>query len=186
MSHNEVSLCEFPQSLVAGDSLTLRVASDEYPAEDFDFRLVLFGPETVQFPDPEEDLSDDGVIQMTSAATAELEDGYYSWAVRAYDEDGERHTVAQGMLEVLPDPADAEDGAETRSFAARALAGVETLLLSKSEQTSFSVFGRSVSFETRKELLDARERYRREVRAEQAVERQKLGRPSHSVAKFRF
>lgn len=188
--HEEVSIpCDFPSEIIAGDSLRFRFNDSTYPRSDgWTTQLVLNGPgaqvEVEGADDPENAVAH--LIVALSAATALWPAGQYSWALFAFDDADERHTVASGRVEVKADPSQVADATDQRSFARRTLSDLETHIATKSNLLSFSVFGRSYQFESWDQLLSARDRLRREIEAEEEQDRRDQGKPSGYFAAFDF
>ena len=180
----------FPTELYAGDSLLLSYSSTDFPrSEGYTVKLVLNGPVVVEVDGADDpDHADGFLIEADSATTAAWTAGRYAWALLVFDDESpaNRHTVARGTIEVLADPADQTAPVDALTFAREALAIVEAAILSKKHQTSFSVFGRSYSFETLEQLLQARRTFKREIAEEEAKERAEKGQSLNRVAFFNF
>lgn len=189
MSAEPLTLSQLPESLVAGDSLSLRIDDPRAnPADGWAVQFVLTGPsQQVVEADVDPDIASAFLVQIGSAASAEWASGVYAWVALALNEDAdERLTLASGQLTVTPDPLAQEGATEQRSFAAQKLAAIESALIAKSDATSYSLFGRSYSFESHEALLRTRELLRREVAQEEEARRRALGRPSQATAWFHF
>lgn len=189
MSTEPLTLAQMPESLVAGDSLSFRVDDARaVPADGWAVQFVLSGPsQQVVEGDVDPDDAAAFLVQIGSSVSAEWVPGVYAWVVLALNEDADaRLTLATGQLAVTPDPLTQEGATEQRSFAAQKLAALETALLAKGDATSYSLFGRTYSFESHEALLKAREFLRREVAQEEEARRRALGRPSQATAWFHF
>lgn len=116
-------------------------------------------------------------IQVLSGISASYAPGQYAW--RAYAErPGERVTLASGRIDILPNFATATAGLDTRSHARRTLEAIEATIEGRasSDVLSYQIAGRSLSKIPIAELLSLRDRYRRDVRAEEAAEAAASGR----------
>jgi hypothetical protein len=180
----------FPTELYAGDSLLLSYSDANFPrSEGFTIQLVLNGPVVLEVDGQDDpDHADGFLIEADSAATGALTAGRYQWALLVFDDESpaNRHTVARGTLEVLADPASQTAPVDALTFAREALAMVEAAILAKKQHTSFSVFGRSYSFESFEQLLQARRTFLREIAEEEAKERAEKGQSRNRVAFWNF
>lgn len=188
MAHE--TLCfpgDFPATFYAGDSLEFRFTDAEFPRNDgWSVSLRLNGAETITVSGAAD--ADDAaahIVAALSATSAGWDAGFYAWAFFA-TKAGERHTLFTGTVEILANPAAISGASEQRSFARQALAAIETLLLNRSDQLSFSVFGRSYMYESREALLNARREFKREVDEEDEAQRRKQGKPTRSHLPFNF
>lgn len=181
-------LCAMPATLYNGDSIRLRIAEDpRYPqADGWSPELTLIGPTQTSLGITAEDPGP-GWIAELEAENDDIEPGVYTWAIQ-FGSGTERATTAHGQIEVLPDPAseDATTPAEQRTFARKALDAIEAHIASKSSALSFSVFGRSYTFESYGDLLNYRNRLRSMVDTEEDEARIARGEPSRSTAWVRF
>lgn len=108
---------------------------------------------------------EDGVVQF-SAAPAAWAPGRYRWFYSVSDE-ADRHTLEQGTLEVLPDPAAAFD---PRSHARKVLDAIEAYLETRNYSAGRTrIADRELQTIPIPELLALRDRYRAEVRAEEVA-----------------
>lgn len=115
---------------------------------------------------------DDHLISVAAATTAAYAAGTYS--VQGYvTKATERYTVYRGDIEIRPNLAAASSGYDNRSHARKVLDSIEAAILTVSGGTVSSWSGLDESW-TRKslpELIEAREKYRAELRAEENRER---------------
>lgn len=154
----------FPTELRAGDSLQLQFASAEFPASDgWDLTLLLRGPASLDLVGtPDGDGFD---VELTVEDSEDLVPGRYLWfAVYVHDVEGARMTATDGYVDVSANPETLTG--DQRSWAARKLAAIETALLTRPDASSYSIGGRSYTFETHEEMLRVRAALRREVAAE--------------------
>ena len=105
---------------------------------------------------------------FASSVTRDLPPGIYAYEAELTD-GTEAYFIDSGRFELLPSLAHGDDREVEQTFAERALAKVEEVLLvaSGSAEISFSVGDQSYTFESRGELMAFRETLRNEVRREQ-------------------
>jgi hypothetical protein len=188
MAHEKLVFpSEFPATIYAGDSLSFRFSDSDFPRNDgWTVQLRLNGAEALSV-NGSADVDDAAahLIAATSTTTAGWDAGFYAWAFFA-TKASERHTISTGTIEILANPANVSAGTEQRSFARQALAAIEVLLLNRSDQLSFSVFGRSYQYESRQALMDYRRELQRDVAEEDEAARRAAGKPTQSHLPFNF
>ena len=113
---------------------------------------------------------------LTPTDSVKFGTGTYHWQAVATKTDEEK-VVATGVCEIVGSFKDARAGFDTRSTAERILAKIETLLLETAGngETAFAVDGTSFTFESKAELIVARDRFKREVNAEKRAEKLRNG-----------
>jgi hypothetical protein len=156
-----------PTELIAGDTWQWTRDLADYPAGTW--------TATVYFENK------DGVFNVTASAsgtthsftiaaatTTGYKPGRYGWRLRVTD-GTTTTTVENGLTEVQIDPAKAGK-ADTRTWARRVLDAIEATLEGRasSDQLAMSINGRSISRTPFSELMDARDRFRNEVRAQES------------------
>lgn len=154
----------FPTELAAGDSLELVFSSSEFPASDgWDLTVLLRGPTSVDLiGTPDGDAFD---VVLDTEDSADLTPGRYRWfAVYAHVVDGARTTATDGYVDVSTNPEDVTG--DQRTWAKQKLDAIEAQLLVRPDASSYSIGGRTYSFESHAEMLRVREALRREVAAE--------------------
>jgi len=109
-------------------------------------------------------------VQASAALTATWAPGAWGWATWV-EKAGERYTVAQGQITVLPDSAALAGGTDTRTHAERTLEAIEAVIEGTAGRAhqEYEVAGRRLKFTPITELLVLRDRYRAEVRSQQAA-----------------
>jgi hypothetical protein len=109
-------------------------------------------------------------VQAAAAITATWAPGAWGWATWV-EKAGERYTVAQGQLTVLPDSAALAGGTDTRTHAERTLEAIEAVIEGTAGRAhqEYEVAGRRLKFTPVSELLVLRDRYRWEVRNQRAA-----------------
>ena len=157
-----------PAQLIAGDSLRLAVPSGDYPAwAGWAVALVLQelaggAPVTVTATDT----GADWLLTVSSAVSAQLTPGRYRYII-AGTKDGDRSTISDGQIDVLPDPAAAAQ--DQRTPARRALDAIDAVLEGRagSEDMKFTFAdGRALEKVPHADLLALRKHYARIVARE--------------------
>lgn len=174
-----------PSKLTAGDSVEWTVNLPDYPAPTWTLKyyLVKTGKQIVitgsQYGSTEEHH-----IDIAKATTANWPAGAYSY--QAFMDDGtDRKRLESGTIVIEPDFAQQGSGYDDRSFAKKSLDAIEAVIENRASQAQqeYQIAGRALKFMTMDELLNARDRFRAEVRAE---ERRKAGKPAFGAVKVRF
>lgn len=178
-----------PTQITAGDTAEWLLSLTDYPASSWmlTYYLVKDGAQ-VSFSGSQYGSGDTHHIDNAAATTAEWEAGTYSY--RATVSDGtDRHTVEEGTIEVLPNFATATTGYDDRSFAKKALDAIEAVLLGRASQAQleYSIAGRQLKFIPPADLMDLRDRYWAEYRAEEAAKTEKrTGKSRFGSVQVRF
>lgn len=159
--------------LIAGDTLDFTTSVPDYPASagwTLTYKLIPRTAGTVISFNAAAD-GDDYRAQVAAATTAAWAAGEYSWTAYAIKA-GERHTVEQGTVKILADPAvvTAYDG---RSHARKVLEAIEAVLENRAtlDQKSYAIGGRSLERTPIADLLVLRDKYKSEVVREDAASR---------------
>lgn len=173
MNHS-VSL---PARLSAGDTLDSCFVLAEFPVADgwdLAFFLVSRTRQIRLCAIPDCDSHRLLVDSMTSSMWAP---DRYVWQA-CVERIGDRHTVASGRIEILPNLATSFGGADLRSHARRTLEAIEATIEGRasSDILSYQIAGRELRKIPLTELLTLRDHYRRDVRAEEAAEAAAAGR----------
>ena len=178
---------EFPSTLYAGDSFSFRYSNTDHPRSGgWALTLQLNGPESLEVLGAEDpDNADAFLLEEGSSDTADWDAGFYAWVLYA-SKDDERRTLLRGTIEILADPAEIEAPSEARSFARQALEAIETIIKTKSDTLSFSVFGRSYQYHSFDQLLAARREFVRLIEQQEEDARRAKGEPNRSFVAFRF
>lgn len=108
--------------------------------------------------------------QAAASLTATWAPGAWGWATWV-EKAGERYTVAQGQITVVPDSANLAGGTDTRTHAERTLEAIEAVIEGTAGRAhqEYEVSGRRLKFTPIAELLVLRDRYRAEVRSQRAA-----------------
>lgn len=127
------------------------------------------------------------LFTVDSATSAEFLPGYYHWQLEiTQTSSGNRIVVDQGDFNALPDLDDNQ--ADPRIHAEKMITKIQTILEGKadSDVSNYSIAGRSLTKMTFEELLEARDRYRRELVQHENKERLKRGKSGGSTIKVKF
>jgi hypothetical protein len=111
--------------------------------------------------------ADSWALTVAAAVTAAWAAGSWRWVQRA-SKSGAVITVAQGQVQVLPDPTAAN--VDSRSHARRVLDAIEAAIEGRASSAELEhqfEDGRRVRFMTHEELLTMRDKYAAKVRAEE-------------------
>ena len=173
-----------PANLNAGDTARWLKALADYPASDgwvLSYSLVKAGQRIALSATAQ---GADHLINVPAATTA-------AWVPGAYDYragvslGADMFTVATGRIAINPAFGAAVDA---RSHARRTLEAIEATLEGRASRATaeYQIAGRQMKYIPVPELLTLRDRYRRDVRAEDAADRIKagLGSPGRIYVRF--
>lgn len=173
-----------PASLNAGDTARWLKALPSYPATDdwvLAYALVNAG-QRIAFTATAQ--GSDHLVNVPAATTTAWAPGTYDYrasVIRA----GDVFTVATGRITIEPAFGAAVDA---RSHARRTLQAIEATLEGRASSATaeYQIAGRQMKYIPVPELLTLRDRYRRDVRAEDAADRIKagLGNPGRIYVRF--
>lgn len=109
-------------------------------------------------------------VQASASVTATWSAGNWAWSTWV-EKAGERYTVASGQILIVADPSAMAAGSDTRSHAQKVLDSVEAVIEGRATQAhaEYQINGRMLKFLPLTELLALRDRYRWEVRSQQAA-----------------
>lgn len=176
--------------LVAGDTLSFATSTPDYPASAgwaLVYKLVpAVAGEGVAITLTSSAEGDDHRVTASSATTALWVPASYTWVAYA-TKSGERYTLNQGTVQILPDPASATS-LDGRSMARKALDAVEAYLTDKTNLAAaeYQIAGRQLRRHSLPELWAHRDRLKFEVSKEQAAERVAAGLPDQRRVYVRF
>jgi len=134
-----------------------------------------------------EDANGNHLFEASSATTGAWAKGEYYWQVEIERiSDSARVLDRRGNVQVLPDLA--TTGTNPRSHAEVMLSKIESILENRADKdvTSYSIGGRSITKMSVAELMDWRNMYRKEVRAERNKRAIANGKSSSTTIKARF
>ena len=180
-----------PLELVVGDFLQWKrsdLVADYPPAEysaEYVARITGGGANEIKLPSTEN--VNYYLFTVPSADYVDFEPGYYHWQLEiTQTSSGNRVVVDQGDFNVLPDLDNNQ--ADPRIHAEIMIAKIETILAGKadSDVSNYSIAGRSLTKLSFEELMDARDRYRREVVQHENKQCALRGKSTGATIKVRF
>jgi hypothetical protein len=129
----------------------------------------------------------DYLFTVSSTTSADFVAGLYHWQLEIKrNSDNNRIVVDRGYFNAIADLD--VNGADPRTHAEIMVAKIESILAGKadSDVASYSVAGRSLTKMSFRELIEARDYYRSEVRKEQIAERVRRGQSTGATVQVRF
>jgi hypothetical protein len=159
-----------PASVRAGDTLSWRKSLDEYPASDSWVLAYTLINSSAKITITAGADGADHLVSVAAAVSALYTAGRYSWIAHV-SKALERHTVATGVVEVLPDLS-AQATYDNRTPARQALDDVEAALRTygtKAWMETYTIGGRSQKFRSIDEFMAFRDRLKAEVAREEAL-----------------
>lgn len=180
-----------PLEIVVGDFLQWK-RSDlvaDYPAAEYSAEYVarITGGGSNEIKLPGTGNLNYYLFTVSSADSADFEPGYYHWQLEiTQTATGNRVVVDYGDFTALPDLDDNQ--ADPRIHAEVMITKIETILAGKadSDVSNYSIAGRSLTKLSFAELMDARDRYKRELVQHENKENAKRGRKTAATIKVRF
>ena len=150
------------QHILAGDTHKTTFQDTSYPASGgWTLKYFLNGPSTLTLTGTADVDAFDLVLSATQSKV--LNPGVYTYSVRL-SKDGESYTVSSGTVEVRPDPATTN---ATPQVAQRMVELIEKALTNQLTDgealEAFSIAGRSLTSINRKELLQERSYWYKEL-----------------------
>ena len=175
-----------PPTLRACDLATWQITLADYPASAgwvLSYALVKTGTRITFNAGAS---GDDHLVSVPVATTSAWAPGVYVYAARV-TLGAEAYSVGDGSIEILADLAAAVSGCDARSHARRTLAALETWIEGRDIGVAeYEIAGRRLKSIPITDLLALRDRYRREVRAEDDAARAASGLPTRSRLLVRF
>lgn len=129
----------------------------------------------------------DYLFTVSSVTSTDFVAGLYHWQLEIKrNSDNNRIVVDRGFFNAIADLD--VNGADPRTHAEIMVAKIESILSGKadSDVASYSVAGRSLTKMSFRELIEARDYYRSEVRKEQISERIRRGQATGATVQVRF
>lgn len=164
-----------PSNITAGDTAEWLIASSLYPAPEWTLSYVLVkSGQQITFTSSQYGSTTTHHISNLSSTTADWAPGVYSF--RSYVTDGtHRHPVESGSIEILADFVSATIGLDDRSFSKRCLDNIESVIEGRATQAQleYAIAGRQLRFIPPADLMNLRDRFRAEYRAEEAAKLEK-------------
>jgi hypothetical protein len=183
-----------PTEVVVGDFLQWKRSdvADDYPTSsgytaEYVARITGGGATEIKMPQAAGSTDDYYLFTVSSETSAAFLPGLYHWQLEITEtSSGNRIVVDIGDFTAIPDMD--SNQADPRIHAEIMLDKIEALLAGKadSDVASYSIAGRSLTKLSFQELLDARDRYRREVVQHTNKELVKRGKKNGSTIQVRF
>lgn len=180
-----------PKEVVVGDFIQWK-RSDlvvDYPpalySAEYVARITGGGSNEIKLPATESE--DYYLFTVSSATSADFEPGLYHWQLEiTQTSSGDRIVVDIGDFTAIPDMDNNQ--ADPRIHAEIMVAKIETVLQGKADSdiANYSIAGRSLTKMSFSELMDARDRYKREIVLHNNNELIKRGKSNGSTVKVRF
>jgi len=155
-----------PARIVAGDTASWTAQLGDYPASAgwvLTYYLSKLGATATPIEITTSPSGSDHLVSVPASETSTWDPGSYRWTA-VVSKGTERHSAGSGTFLVMPDPSSSHDA---RTHAEKCLASIETALVSAvgTATVECELDGVRVR-KNRKELLELREYYRREVNRE--------------------
>jgi hypothetical protein len=180
-----------PLEIVVGDFLQWKRSDlvEDYPPADYSAELVarITGGGTNEIKVAATEDPKYYLFTVDSATSAAFTAGYYHWQLEiTQTSSGNRIVVDQGDFTAQVDLD--SDAADPRVHAEVMISKIETILEGKadSDVSNYSIAGRSLTKMTFEELLEARDRYKREFLQHQNKELIKRGKSGSTTIKVKF
>ena len=164
-----------PGKIVAGDTLEWRESLPDYPAGDgWTLHVVIYNADA-SYPITATADGDDHLVQVAASDTAVWSPGRYELTSYVTHPDGRKKTLESVGVVIEPDPASITTGLDNRSFARRMLDAIEAVLEKRASSNQLDMvryqFGMRSGEINPEVLMAARDRFKREVFAEEQAER---------------
>lgn len=183
-----------PTEIVVGDFLQWKRSdiAQDYPTSsgytaEYVARITGGGASEIKLAQAAGSTDDYYLFSVSSVTSADFVPGRYHWQLEITETaSGNRIVVDIGDFDAIPDMDNNQ--ADPRIHAEIMLDKIETLLAGKadSDVASYSIAGRSLTKLSFQELLDARDKYRREVVQHNNAELVKRGKKNGSTIQVRF
>lgn len=176
-----------PGEIVAGDSAQWNVTLADHPAPDWVLHYALFN-KTANISFEATADGADHLVTLTAATTVAWAPGRYDWAAYVTNGD-ERETVATGVIIIKADPSLGVNR-DDRSHARKMLEAIEATLEGKATSQDAELvkgqYGERAIERDPDMLRKWRDRYRKEVKAEDDLVAMKAGKRVPRSTKIKF
>ena len=175
-----------PATLRAGDTATWTKSLSDYSAADGWTLSYVLTKTGTRLTFSASASGADHLVSVSAATTAGWTAGSYSWASRV-SKAGEVYSISSGTIEILADIATISAGTDVRSHAKKTLDALEAWIEGRDMGVAeYEIAGRRLKTISITELLKLRDRYRRDVAAENSVARAAAGLPSRNKLQVRI
>jgi hypothetical protein len=176
-----------PLEITAGDHLTwTRYLSDYLPSAGWTLKYALRGSVAINIASTAD--GESHLVDVPGTTSKDYPAGTYSWAGYVEHTDGRRVTLYTGRMKINPDLVAQAAGYDGRSHAEKVLESIERVIEGRATRGDQELVfdGKRITKMTVAELIQLRQQYRNEVRAEQAKRNVKNGRKTGRIIKFRM
>lgn len=168
---------ETPRRITAGDSAEWKISLPDYPAPTWTLTYYLVKSDAqIEITGGQYGSSANHHINIAKESTAAWGAGTYSYQ-GAVTDGTDRIRVESGTIVIEPDFAQESSGYDNRSFAKKSLDAIEAVIQNRASQAQqeYQIAGRALKFMTFDDLMNARDRFRAEYRAEEKRKSDKSG-----------
>jgi len=176
-----------PLEITAGDDLSWSLCLAEYlPSGGWTLKYALRGPAVIDISTVPDGTSHK--VAVPGNTSKDYAAGNYSWARYVEHTDTTRVTLATGRIKIHPDLVAAAAGFDGRSHAEKVLESIERVIEGRATRgdQELQFDGKKIVKMTVAELIQLRQQYRNEVRAEKSKQLKKSGRSSGRIIKYRL
>ena len=158
-----------PLEVTAGDTLNWQVSLSDYLATDAWVLSYALVNTTNKYVITASAAGAEHLINVSATTSATYAAGEYQW--QAYVTKGAlRNTVGDGTIKILPNLAGVAGGFDTRSHVKKTLDAIESWLENKNPAVSeYEIAGRRMRYIPIADLLKLRDKYKNELRTEEAA-----------------
>lgn len=168
-----------PRTIRAGTTLKLSFNLPAYPAPGWAASLILRGPGQIDL-----ESEADGTLHkfnVPADETGEWSAGKYWYALRV-EKDGEIIQVSDGMIHIVADLAGVSDEFDGRDHVQKVIDAIEAVIEGRAsiDQESYAINNRQLKRTPIADLIKLRDRYKEELRRQEASKKSGgslLGRP---------
>jgi hypothetical protein len=180
-----------PQSVTAGDTIQWTRSLADYPANSgwtLNYRII---NTTRKYDIAGSASGSDHFISVAASVSEAWAAGDYDWQAYVSNASGDRHTIANGRIKILPNLAGVTDaGMDGRSPARQIydglIAAYQDAVISRAFISEYRVANRQFKFSTRQEWIIEVNFWKREVAKEEAASNIKRGLASRRRVYVRF
>ncbi len=180
-------MARLPETIKAGLSFSLTLALADYPAPQWQARIILRGPASIDLSSVPAD--EDHQFSKTPTDTGAWKAGDYWFSLRVTD-GTDQYELESGRLTIQPDLEGQADGYDGSTHPEKVLAAIEAVIEGRAskDQDSYRINNRELRRTPISQLLKLRDTYRNEVarlkaarRGKNVLGRQILARFGHGV-----
>lgn len=177
-----------PSEITAGDTAEWLIDLTDYPSPVWVLSYSLVNAISKKtFSGTQYLTGSDHHILIAKATTAAWVAGLYSYQATVTDGTS-RYVVETGTIGILPDFSQASSGLDDRTFAKKSLDAIEAVIYNRASQAQleYTIAGRQLKFISPKDLMDLRDRFGAEYRAEERTKSAKNGVSRFGIVKTVF